>query len=1392
MADYDINAVTRRVVYSGASGLGPYAFAFEILEQTDVVAYFNATKLTLTTDYTVTINSNGTGSVNIVTGGSVPSTPTASDQVVLVGSRDIERTTDFVTAGELRASALNEQLDSLTIFDQQLAEENKRTIRAPVYDPALVEDGGVVDMTLPEKASRAGKTLAFDDDGNPIAGEDIGNWRGDWAASVAYDVRDLVRDPVDLNIYRVNTAHTSSGVAPLTGNADYAKFDLVIDAASVADAEAAQLAAEAARDAAQLAQAAAETAETNAELAETNAGNSATASAASATASASSASDAATSETNAATSETNAATSATNAATSASNAASSADEADLAQEGAQIANASSQQSSNSSYLFSLNSASSASDAAASASSASSAQTAAEAARDSALAAFDNFDDKYLGEKAADPTVDNDGDPLVAGALYFNTTDDAMKVYNGTSWVDAYADGATLVSKSGDTMTGDLSFGDNDKAIFGAGSDLQIYHDGSHSWIKDAGSGNIYISSDGYAVNFVKGDNVATVAQFIPDGPVNLYNAGSLKLATTASGIDVTGTVTAEGLTISDDYPQIIFTDTNSNPDWTLIGANGRIGFYNASSAVEVATITSTGIDVTGTVTAYGLYVDGNITSTGNATFGDNDKAIFGAGSDLQIYHDGSHSYITDVGTGSLYIRGQQNIEFQNGSGSETYARFVANGTAKLFYDGSEKFTTTATGVTIDGTVTADGLTVVGSGSAIRYNVASSNPHTHPTLHLENQDTTDGNVAGIMLSADNAAGVAGSAYIYAQSETANQKGNLLFAREDGANNPTTSMKLSSNGDISFYEDTGTTAKFFWDASAERLGLGTTSPAAKIDVVSDAAFLGKLTATNGYIDLVDTSVTGRLQVSGNVFYMGTTASGDVVAFKTGANAERMRIDASGNVGIGTSSPDARLSIVDGTSSDQLRIGSSTSYYKIGRNTSTGLLEFNGIQSGFNGYVFGGANGERMRIDSSGNVGIGTVPPSTYWGTGDSVSLFTPYGYLGSNGNFAVSLYSNGYRNSSGGFTYLGINGNTSAASGIDLNPNGLIQFRTGTASGTVLPERMRITSTGLVGIGTSSPSRPLHIYNATDTGLYLQSSDAATSMAMADTGGSVLVGQTSGALQFYTGGDANTAGYLATEAMRIDISGNVLVGKTSASSATVGFQAGQDGFIAATRASGQPLVLNRTTTDGIIADFRKDGTTVGTIGVEGGDNFYITDNNNTGLNMKSGLIIPCNTNGSTRDNAIDLGASGGRFNDLYLGGGVYLGGTGSANKLDDYEEGTFTATLTATTTAPTTPVTTPAKYTKIGNLVTVHIDFGARNTTGASGSLQVTGLPFTSGYSVDQTGCPWHYNITPSGDLVAAVEYFSTNIKFRVQGVGTIPSIAPDSASYLRLTITYLAL
>lgn len=84
----------------------------------------------------------------------------------------------------------------------------------------------------------------------------------------------------------------------------------------------------------------------------------------------------------------------------------------------------------------------------------SAQTAAEAARDSALSAYDNFDDRYLGPKASDPTTDNDGDPLEAGALYFNTVSEKMRLYTGSIWVAAYVTG--IASDIENIPSGNLS------------------------------------------------------------------------------------------------------------------------------------------------------------------------------------------------------------------------------------------------------------------------------------------------------------------------------------------------------------------------------------------------------------------------------------------------------------------------------------------------------------------------------------------------------------------------------------------------------------------------------------------------------------------------------------------------------------------------------------------------------------------------------------------------------------------------------------------------------------------------------------------------------------------------------------------------------------------------
>lgn len=96
---------------------------------------------------------------------------------------------------------------------------------------------------------------------------------------------------------------------------------------------------------------------------------------------------------------------------------------------------------------------SASSASSSATAANTAKTQAEAARDTTLAAFDSFDDRYLGTKSADPTLDNDGNPLVAGSLYFNSVSGIMKVYTGTAWVAAYVSGEGFVTLTGaETLT----------------------------------------------------------------------------------------------------------------------------------------------------------------------------------------------------------------------------------------------------------------------------------------------------------------------------------------------------------------------------------------------------------------------------------------------------------------------------------------------------------------------------------------------------------------------------------------------------------------------------------------------------------------------------------------------------------------------------------------------------------------------------------------------------------------------------------------------------------------------------------------------------------------------------------------------------------------------------
>lgn len=191
------------------------------------------------------------------------------------------------------------------------------------------------------------------------------------------------------------------------------------------------------------------TSETNASTSATNASTSATNAATSATSASTSASNAASSASAASTSETNAASSASAASTSASNAATSESNAATSESNAASSASAASTSATNAATSASAASTSATNAATSATNAATSETNAATSASNAAASYDSFDDRYLGAKASDPTLDNDGDALITGALYFNTTDDEMRVYTGSAWVAAYVSlgGALLASNN---------------------------------------------------------------------------------------------------------------------------------------------------------------------------------------------------------------------------------------------------------------------------------------------------------------------------------------------------------------------------------------------------------------------------------------------------------------------------------------------------------------------------------------------------------------------------------------------------------------------------------------------------------------------------------------------------------------------------------------------------------------------------------------------------------------------------------------------------------------------------------------------------------------------------------------------------------------------------------
>ena len=263
----------------------------------------------------------------------------------------------------------------------------------------------------------------------------------------------------------------------------------------------------------------------------------------------------------------------------------------------------------------------------------------------------------------------------------------------------------------------------------------------------------------------------------------------------------------------------------------------------------------------------------------------------------------------------------------------------------------------------------------------------------------------------------------------------------------------------------------------------------------------------------------------------------------------------------------------------------------------------------------------------------------------------------------------------------------------------------------------------------------------------------------------------------------GGDLTVTGSFTSQgiddnatstAMTLDSSGNLLVGKTSSTfNNTAGIGQFPSGRIYVTRDGGNCLYLNRVSTDGDIAAFYKDGSVVGSISSVNGNSLGISssggvrlfDSDSGGLIASGGKIFPANSSGSTSDNSIDIGAASTRFKDLYLSGGVYLGGTGSANKLDDYEEGTWVPQWKGLSAAGTGAMSYTTKYVKIGQLVTCFIGGNNISLSGGAGGLALAGLPFVAGNTSGTTpsgGCaPLFRNFSWSGDYVSTHVRENTN-------------------------------
>ena len=592
-----------RVSYSVAEGVTQTSFSvpFEFFDNQDLNVYVDEVLKTLTTDYTVSGGSGTTGSINIsVTGASGGSTVTITRDIAL------ERTTDFPPTGPFQVGSLNTELDRMVAITADLKDLADRGLR-------LSDSDATSSLVLASKNVRKGTVLAFNaTTGDVEVGPTISDTQS--VADASADIATLadIQDGTVATDAITTVASISSDVATVSG----VSSDVTTVAGQTTNMQnitdnltAVQNAATNATNAASSASAAA-TSAANAATSETNASTSETNAATSATSAATAATNAATSETNAATSESNAASSATSAASSATSASTSATNAATSETNAATSETNAATSATNAATSASNASTSETNAASSAAAASASQVAAAASAASAANSYDAFDDRYLGVKSSDPTLDNDGNALVEGALYFNSTENEMRVYDGANWIAASSAGtASLLNYNYTATSGQTTFSgadDNANSLSYTVTNLIVTLNGIV--LED---GTDYTATDGTSIVLAVGAsandelNVVSFKSFTTADMVSATNGGTFQ-----NDIAINGDLTVDTNTLYVD-------STNNNVG---IGTASPNSFFSGGNQLVVGNGSGAqGLTVYADSASHGqiLFADG---TTGNEAY----------------------------------------------------------------------------------------------------------------------------------------------------------------------------------------------------------------------------------------------------------------------------------------------------------------------------------------------------------------------------------------------------------------------------------------------------------------------------------------------------------------------------------------------------------------------------------------------------------------------------------------------------------------------------------------------------------------------------------------------------------------------------------------------------